>query len=334
MKIEIGESLATSYLNHVKGCRVIQTNWKTSGNWTYTDQAKDRAISFYNEIKSKDEFKDIFKETSFDQLIKQAEIDVLGINTSELIIYGIDVAFHGAGINYGSKEETSTRVVKKIFRTLLIMETYFEEFTQFHSLFITPKTNPATQKIVDNLITHAQNFVNENIIIKFITNEQFYSEILTPTIESSNSENDTSELFIRAVKLLQLDPRSQKIETYYFPKLKVSNSTETQVNKMKIGQYVKNSIYNFYKEGKLDTTEILNLQNIEYSKKIFNGGFEILRKSTRSKLDHLGQSRYYKNEIFPGYWLSSQWYEKQWGEFLKWEKNINLSSTNNTSKII
>ena len=60
MKIEIGESLATSYLNHVKGCRVIQTNWKKSGNWTYTDQAKDRAISFYNEIKSKDEFKDIF----------------------------------------------------------------------------------------------------------------------------------------------------------------------------------------------------------------------------------------------------------------------------------
>ena len=33
MKIEIGESLGYSYLRHVKGCWLVQTNWKASDNW-------------------------------------------------------------------------------------------------------------------------------------------------------------------------------------------------------------------------------------------------------------------------------------------------------------
>jgi hypothetical protein len=43
MKIEIGESLISSYLNHVEKCKIVQTNWKVSGNWTVGDQ--DKAIS-------------------------------------------------------------------------------------------------------------------------------------------------------------------------------------------------------------------------------------------------------------------------------------------------
>ena len=50
MKIEIGESLTSSYLNHVKGCRVIQSNWKTSGNWVITDHEKIRAKDYYQKI--------------------------------------------------------------------------------------------------------------------------------------------------------------------------------------------------------------------------------------------------------------------------------------------
>ena len=32
------------------GCRVIQTNWKLSGNWVVTDHDKSRAKSFYQKI--------------------------------------------------------------------------------------------------------------------------------------------------------------------------------------------------------------------------------------------------------------------------------------------
>lgn len=35
MKIEIGESLALSYLKHVKKCVIYQTNWKSSSQWAF-----------------------------------------------------------------------------------------------------------------------------------------------------------------------------------------------------------------------------------------------------------------------------------------------------------
>ena len=33
MKIEMGESLAASWLKHCKGCTLVQTNWKPSPKW-------------------------------------------------------------------------------------------------------------------------------------------------------------------------------------------------------------------------------------------------------------------------------------------------------------
>ena len=87
MKIEIGESLTSSYLNHVMGCRVIQTNWKLSGNWVVTDHEKSRAKLFYQKIIKSGYFDEIFKGISFEQLLKQAEISgfIRGIVSSKLI---------------------------------------------------------------------------------------------------------------------------------------------------------------------------------------------------------------------------------------------------------
>ena len=33
MKLEMGESLFYSWLRHVKGCQIVQTNWKISSSW-------------------------------------------------------------------------------------------------------------------------------------------------------------------------------------------------------------------------------------------------------------------------------------------------------------
>lgn len=33
MKIEMGESLCASWLRHVKGCQIVQTNWSNSPTW-------------------------------------------------------------------------------------------------------------------------------------------------------------------------------------------------------------------------------------------------------------------------------------------------------------
>ena len=50
MKIEIGESLIASYLNHVEQCKIVQTNWKVSGNWTVGDQDKTIAKELFNKV--------------------------------------------------------------------------------------------------------------------------------------------------------------------------------------------------------------------------------------------------------------------------------------------
>ena len=69
MKIEIAESLIYSYLKHVEGCRIVQTNWTTSGNWTVTEYERARARELFNKVSSSEYFNGIFKNNSFDQLI-------------------------------------------------------------------------------------------------------------------------------------------------------------------------------------------------------------------------------------------------------------------------
>ena len=50
MKIEIGESLISSYLSHVEQCRIVQTNWKTSSNWVLSENLKLDSESLFNKI--------------------------------------------------------------------------------------------------------------------------------------------------------------------------------------------------------------------------------------------------------------------------------------------
>lgn len=328
MKIEIGESLVYSYLKHIEGCRIVQTNWKTSGNWAVTEYEQDRAKELFNKIANASSFNGIFKNSSFEQLMKQAEIDVLGINTAENTVYGIDVAFHTAGLNYGSKEETATRIIKKIFRTIFIMQSYFNEYEKFNSFFIAPKTNPATQVIIDELLIEAKELIEDsNISIDFISNDDFYENIVDPLIKNINEENDTMELFSRAVKLLQLDNRKvlpeKSVPTITNTKNSkprtTINSDKRTVKNMAIGQFVQHCFRDAYSKNLISENEILNLQNPEYSKTNFNLNFEVLRYKTRSTTDFNGRNRYYKRELFcDNYYLCSQWITAQWDLFLSW----------------
>ena len=97
MKIEIGENLIASYLRHVEDCRIVQTNWKTSSQWKITEYEEKKSRELFDKIKISPLFSEVFKNNGYDQLIKQAEIDVIGLNTTEKSVFGIDVAFHNAG---------------------------------------------------------------------------------------------------------------------------------------------------------------------------------------------------------------------------------------------
>ena len=51
MKIEIGESLALSYLKHVKNCVIYQTNWKSSSQWDFLGGKEDASEAFDRLVK-------------------------------------------------------------------------------------------------------------------------------------------------------------------------------------------------------------------------------------------------------------------------------------------
>jgi hypothetical protein len=323
MKIEIAENLIYSYLKHVEGCRIVQTNWKISNQWKITKYDKKQSVELFKKINKSPLFNGIFKNNSFEQLIKQAEIDVIGINTAENSIFGIDVAFHTAGLNYGSKEEVPLIILKKILRTVFVMQTYFKEFEKFNSFFVTPKVNTSTEKPIRDLIKEANNLIGDDMIsIDFIANETFYSSIVDPAIKNIDDDNDTSELFLRSVKLLQLDKREQynKLNDYTRTPSKTSRR---EIDGMKIGQFVKYNMRKLYEQGLVSKDEIKKLQDKSYSKKVFNQNYEILRSSNKKITSNDGRNRYYTKEKFFGdYYLNSQWVEKHWEPFLSWLEKI------------
>lgn len=95
---------------------------------------------------------------------------------------------------------------------------------------------------------------------------------------------------------------------------------------MKIGKFVKHSFDEAYSLGLISEKEITNLQNSDYSKKIFNSNFEILRYKKISIKDNTGISRYYNQKLFcKDYYLTSQWIEAQWDLYLRWLDSLGYS---------
>ncbi len=81
MKIEMGESLLYSWLRHVKECQIVQLNWKVSPKWDL--QKEDKLIEIMETTNSYFESNygyQIYKNNSLNQLLAQAEVDVLGIS--------------------------------------------------------------------------------------------------------------------------------------------------------------------------------------------------------------------------------------------------------------
>ena len=233
MKIEIGESLALSYLKHVKKCVFYQTNWKSSSQWKMFNEGIVENIfskikNIEDEIEDEiEEFNNIFR-SDIDQTLKQAEIDVLGIDQNGKI-YVMDIAYHEKGLNYKGKKKTIENLIKKLLRSYLMLLSYFPD-KDYDIIFASPKVGPTVNgymcealkidesKVNDediddselNTFEKLKRFSNKNVGFKnkvsfiYISNEAFRKEILDKTIKASESDSDSNELFMRSYKLLKL----------------------------------------------------------------------------------------------------------------------------------
>lgn len=206
MKVEIGESLGYSFLRHVKKCWLVQTNWKASDDWykflSSDEQEKlDRAFEDMRENFSS--HGNVFKGTkTCRQFLKQAEIDVLGVGLNR-DLYAVEVAFHESGLQYGSRSETRDRVLKKMLRAKFLMDAYHLADGKQHIYFVSPKVHqgvkPGLKEIFDRL-----NREYAEVDWQLLTDDDFVSKLLKPTLKAAKDVADTSELFMRSAKLLEL----------------------------------------------------------------------------------------------------------------------------------
>ncbi|MGH1600198.1 hypothetical protein [Campylobacter majalis] len=318
MKIEIGESLFYSWLRHIKECQVVQTNWKTSSSWLLqNDDELQKIISITDEFfKNKYNYSIYKKNSSLSQLLQQSEIDVLGIHfdNEKTQIYSVDVAFHKAGLNYGSNNETIERVLKKCLRSAMCIYGYFNKKSG-EIVFASPKINTAVlnnlKPCFDDMKTIMQN-LGFDFNFRIIANDDFSSSVLEPILQVSSDVSDTAELFMRSYKMLQMFEIKRKPKT-----LKDKNKDQNKENfiirkddykELKVGQIARFIMMDVLQSGVVEADEISRLQNKTYSKENLGLDYPALVKID----DTFDNVRYYKNVLLINglrYRLCSQWFE-------------------------
>ena len=155
-------------------------------------------------------------QQSFGQWIKQAEVDALGLIIEQGKItsaIAMDVAFHESGLNYGGKEESAVRGVKKLLRTTMLLKSTLAP-CKLHVVFASPKCGVTTaeevfsaKKMMRDHIDHTKPDYWERVEWHLLVGAEFYDELVQPICDvlfETGSAADTSELMVRSMQLLKL----------------------------------------------------------------------------------------------------------------------------------
>ena len=201
MKIDMMESLGYSFLRHVQGCWIVQTNWKWPSA-AFADVTEDLADEFRQ---MKEEFGDnVFKKTkSVEQLLKQAELDALGV-TRNGNVHALEAAFHKGGLTYGQPAEGTIHIIrKKMLRTYLVLKGLRYPEACHHIWFLSPKVRGERAKMLKSLfekLSESYRDVHWHLCI----GKSVSTEVLQPTLDGTRKTSDTSELLLRARELLDV----------------------------------------------------------------------------------------------------------------------------------
>ncbi len=318
MKLEMGESLLYSWLKHVKTCQLVQTNWKPSKNWPLLHE--DELTNIINETGNHFlQYKyNLYKQNAtVSQILQQAEIDLIGMvshHGNVENVYAIDVAYHEAGLNYGSKNETIASVIKKCIRTAICLYGYFD-VQKADILFASPKIGNNILTPLQKCLTEAQNILSGlgyDFRFTLYHGNLFKKEILDPVLNHPNIVDDTNELFARSAQLIQMcsnihpEPPEPAIQDDDAP-------IPTIPIDLKVGELARYMIPKLIAEGKISTHEIDKMLTPEYSKENFGLRYPVLAKTD----SNYPTKRYYsENNILIqinsfSYVLCNDWYENR-----------------------
>jgi len=314
MKIEMGESLFYSWLRHVKECQVVQTNWKPSPSWQLQNEEELQRFMDTTDAHFQNKYGyGIYKNNSLSQLLMQAEVDALGLSLSDsgVEVYAIDVAFHESALNYGDRQETVMRVIKKFVRTALCLIGYFG-VTQGEIIFASPKIHNAIINDLEPCTADLNDLFLENnyhFTARIIANDDFNELVLKPILIASDGVSDTSELFMRGYQLVNMFgdarlPSRQRTLKSETPRQAPADA----LSELKIGKIAQTFLREALENGKADDEEISLMRTKDYSKSQFGIDFPLLVLAS----EECDSVRYYaKPLVIRGvqYRLCSQWFE-------------------------
>ncbi len=320
MKIEIGESLGYSYLRHVIGCWLVQTNWKASGQWNKYRHLKDEELErAFREMKDWfDTDGSVLKGTKdFGQFLRQAEIDVVGIDWDGSI-HAMDIAFHEAGLNYlGGSDK---RVLKKLLRTKLVLDAYHPTAIKRHIYFVSPKVHRGVMGPLE--VTFKELRLHyPDVNWHLIANETFINEMLEPTLEGTESVSDTAELFVRSARLLSVADSSTPTRQ---PRLAIRNGAEDNAgrearqagksNSPTLQDIVQGLMHTLLENQRalLSDSDLQNLSDPDYCQEELGlrlGGFPLLRHKQQGR-SISGHDRYYRKIYGESHLVSNNWWKR------------------------
>lgn len=308
MKIEVGESLCYSYLRHVRRCWLVQTNWKSSEYWVARKIDTELEEMFQEMRREFDPDGSVFKRTaSVAQLMQQGEIDVIGID-QDGNIHAIDVAFHGAGLNYGSGG--TDRVLKKALRTYILLNAFVPAGTKCHIYFVSPKVHAAAQTALEGIFAELRTKYSDTEW-HLITNAGFSESLMGETLERADTVADTSELFVRSVKLLSLSGISEVNEPNV-NKINAQSTARSATTEKKIQPLVRNLMRTLLEicPTILDQEDYSNLMDAQYCKNqmfLKIGNRALLREQHQGRMVN-GHSRYWKKLYAGKFYVCSEWW--------------------------
>lgn len=343
MKIEMGESLMLSWLRHTKHCQSVQLNWKPSTTtWKLHNQKEIEEL-----MKNVSDYFDehyqmtIFKNNqSYSQLLQQGEIDVLGLeiqNGCVAEIYGIDIAFHEGGLNYGGTQGSVERIIKKLVRTAMIILGYFN-LRRGKIIFASPKISMTSYDTIVNCVKKLNTICGKlKLEFEFVVygNESFKEEIFLPVIALAKSIADPSELFMRSLQMYNMfmenTIKSTQKQHAKQDKREIEGTnriTEPSKNAdtVKVGVLVRSSMEALINSDQLTYEMLELLTGKKYCKDTFDINFPFLKKlESGVPLTELrkvnGYDRYWNDVVtIKGhkYIMCNDWYERNRMKFKTW----------------
>ena len=317
MKVEIGESLGYSFLRHVKKCWLVQTNWKASERWPMrldSEALEQEFVAIQKNLESSGSgFAGTLKGTATGkQFLRQAEIDIVGVRLDGSI-YAVEVTFHEDGLHYSGN--TANNVMKKMLRTMLILRAYHPSDTERHIYFAAPKVAP---KIQQNLQGVFEWLRQKYPAVKWylLTGDDFANKLLVPTLDKAKGVADTSELFMRSVKLLELHQLLKPGDEAASPRQEnpTSPPDTPAKNQGPIQSLVRNLMQTILNDSPdlLPESERSNLTDADYCHQSLGldiGGLALLRSQGEGAGNN-GRPRRYWQKVYAGrYFVTNNWWK-------------------------